>query len=379
MGLQLPGWLTEPLGWIGLTWPDADEELLLQAGRDWIAFSGRLHAMAQASNSSAEDVWSRNEGTAVKAFETWWAGADGPGMRLAEDAIAAGMIGCALCLFAAVTLALKIAFVVQLTTLAIEVAQAIATAVASFGATTAEVPGFIAATRVFCRRLVKQAVEHVRAVIGDLLERAKGLLRTVRRPKFLDPAMAPGVTATLRDAMAGARHLGNTTAEDFAREFPELGHGVNPGSGRQAGRRERQAASGARVQRGEPQRYGAFHRRPDRTVRETGKLRRVRVHADELGTIEMDEAQARLAAEAFLAADPPEVPDAVLEDTVEDHDWCYVIWWTTRAALASGSYDDLPPPGYGPIAVDKASGVPFYLSSAPLEDSLEMARTARGR
>ncbi len=131
------------------------------------------------ADKAAESVWSGDtaDDAAVNAFKNWWTNDDGPPARLNDDAIAAEIIGAALIVFAGITLAMKIAFIVQLITLAIEVAQAIATAFVSFGATTAEVPGFIAATRVICRQLIKQVLEHIRTVIKDLLEKAKNLFK----------------------------------------------------------------------------------------------------------------------------------------------------------------------------------------------------------
>jgi len=179
VGLELPGALTEPLSWIGLTWPEADEELLFQAGQQWIEYGGQLQQISQRANTSASSVWTANEGETADAFERWWTKDDGPQLRLAEDAIAAEVIGGALIVFAVVTLAMKIAFIVQLMILAIEVAQAIATAFVTFGASTAEVPGFIAATRVICRQIIKKVLTHIQTVIKDILKKAKGLLKKV--------------------------------------------------------------------------------------------------------------------------------------------------------------------------------------------------------
>jgi hypothetical protein len=181
MGLQLPGALTEPLGWIGMIWPEADEDKLFAAGQRWIAFAGQLRQVAQPANRAAAGVREANKGEAVDAFEAWWTGAEGPKAHLEDDALAAEIIGAALIAFAVLTLALKIAFIAQLVILLIEVTQAIATAIASLGATTAEIPGFIAATRAVCKRLVKQVVEHVQTFLKDLFERAKGLLRRFSR------------------------------------------------------------------------------------------------------------------------------------------------------------------------------------------------------
>ena len=135
--MTLPAELTEPLGWVGLTWPEADEELLFEAGQRSIAYGAQLAQIAQRADGAASGVWGSNSGDAVDAFHDWWTREDGPARRLAEDAAAATLIGAALVAFAVITLALKIAFIVQLILLAIEVAQAIATAFVTFGATTA--------------------------------------------------------------------------------------------------------------------------------------------------------------------------------------------------------------------------------------------------
>jgi hypothetical protein len=177
VGLTLPSELTEPLGWIGLTWPEADEELLFEAGQQWISYGEQLTQVAQSADAAAGTVWQSGQGEAVDAFQAWWTNPDGPRTRLAEDAAAAVLIGSALLVFAAITLALKIAFIVQLILLAIEVAQAIATAFVTFGATTAEVPGFIAATRLIYRKLIQQVIEHITTVIKDILLKAKNLLK----------------------------------------------------------------------------------------------------------------------------------------------------------------------------------------------------------
>jgi hypothetical protein len=177
VGLTLPSELTEPLGWIGLTWPEADEELLFEAGQRWMSYAEQVQRVAQEADTRAARVWQTSSGDAVDAFQEWWTRQEGPSRRLAEDAAAATLIGGALMAFAAITLALKVAFIVQLIILAVEVAQAIATAFVTFGATTAEVPGFIAATRLICRELIQQVITHITTVIKDIFERAAKLLK----------------------------------------------------------------------------------------------------------------------------------------------------------------------------------------------------------
>jgi hypothetical protein len=78
-----------------------------------------------------------------------------------------------------VVLALKLAFIAQLALLAFEVAQAIATAVVSFGATTAEIPGFIALCKYLVRQAINKALQAIEREIGQLFAKAANLLEKV--------------------------------------------------------------------------------------------------------------------------------------------------------------------------------------------------------
>jgi hypothetical protein len=180
MGLQLPGWLTEPLSWVGLEWPHADEVKLFEAGQAWMRFATTLQPIAAHADAAAASVWSVNEGPTSEEFRRWWQDDDGPTRRLRDDIAAAMLIGAALTIFAAITLAMKIAFIVQLIILAAQVAAAIASAFVTFGASTAAVPGFIAATRMALTRLIRKVVDDViKKSIRKLLDKAKTLLRKV--------------------------------------------------------------------------------------------------------------------------------------------------------------------------------------------------------
>jgi hypothetical protein len=179
MGIELPGYVTEPLSWIGMTWPEADEDKLFDAGQDWLNYGTTLRTQAQQSNSIAQKIPSEHQGEAVDEFTKWWNAEDGPGRNLDENAAAAELIGAGLIVMAGITLALKIAYIAQLVILAIEVAQAIATAFISFGATTAEIPGFVAATRAICREALNKVISMVEREIARLFEQAAKLLEKV--------------------------------------------------------------------------------------------------------------------------------------------------------------------------------------------------------
>ncbi|MGW5361224.1 WXG100-like domain-containing protein [Actinopolymorpha pittospori] len=184
--MELPSWLTEPLSWIGLEWPQADEVKLFEAGQAWIAFGMRLQPVSADASAAAARVVAMNEGRPAEAFYEWWQSEDGPARRLDEDVAAVLIIGAALILFAALTVAMKLLFAVQLAVLAMQVAAAVAAAFATFGASSATIPGFVAATRAACTRLVRRFVDDVlKKNIAKLLEKAKALLKKIRQRGLL--------------------------------------------------------------------------------------------------------------------------------------------------------------------------------------------------
>lgn len=203
MGLQLPGWLAEPLGWVGLTWPEADETKLYEAAQSWLGFASTLRPIAERANHTAASVWDFNEGKAADAFERWWTAYEGPQHRLADDVLAATVIGGALIVFAAATLAMKIAFITQLATLALQVSAALAAATVSFGASTTVIPNLIQSVRTACRELTGKLVDVVQKSVSGLLSKAKDLLKNVseesaKRREAADRKVLDGLLDDLR-------------------------------------------------------------------------------------------------------------------------------------------------------------------------------------
>ena len=200
MTITLPHELTEPLSWIGLTWPEADEDKLYEDGRAWIDYGSKLRAQAEQANTAARQVWMDNYGDSIEAFEKWW-NAEGPGQHLGKAATAVELIGAALIAFAGVTIALKTAFIAQLVALAIEVGQAIATAFATAGATLAEIPGWIALTRIACRKLIQKAIAAVEREIAKLLRKAAALLEKAGRRDLAAQVMTRSESTAFKGLM----------------------------------------------------------------------------------------------------------------------------------------------------------------------------------
>ncbi len=158
MGLQLPGELTTFLNMIGYNWPQADETKLFEMGQKFMNFSGTLDNIAGQANKTASDVSSQNSGQDITAFAAHWAHSDGPAKVLEQGSTAATLIGAGMTIFSAIVLALKVQTIVQLVTLAIEIAQAIAMAAVTFGASLAEIPIFQQITQRLVGMLIDQVI-----------------------------------------------------------------------------------------------------------------------------------------------------------------------------------------------------------------------------
>lgn len=158
MGIELPGELANLLNELGYTWPKADETALLTLGREWITFGGQLRPLAQDASRAVADVVAHNHGPALTAMEQVWRDGTSAVAVLEQGAAGADAIGGALLVCAAVVLALKVNVIVQVTTLLIEIAQAIATAPATFGASLLEVPVFKKIADLAINFLINQAI-----------------------------------------------------------------------------------------------------------------------------------------------------------------------------------------------------------------------------
>jgi hypothetical protein len=139
---MLPGELVWILGELGYNWPEADEQKLFELANTWMEFSSRLQPIAEAAGVPVDRLLASAGGEALEAFRAQWSGPDSALDSLRNGVSGAQVVGPGLMIAAAVVLALKITVIIQLTLLVIQIAQAIATAPVSFGATLAEIPIF---------------------------------------------------------------------------------------------------------------------------------------------------------------------------------------------------------------------------------------------
>jgi hypothetical protein len=161
MGMQLPHELVSVLGVLGFTWPEGDEEKLFELGNTWTKFAGTLRGHTDSASTHAQNVWQVNVSDTTAAFEEAWKSAKGPINSLNDAAQTCELIGVGLMVCAGIVLALKISVIVQLITLVIEIAQAIAAAAVTFGASLAEIPIFRAITKIILDQLLNLAISKV--------------------------------------------------------------------------------------------------------------------------------------------------------------------------------------------------------------------------
>lgn len=161
MGLDLPGELADLLNELGYVWPKSDETRLFDLGQSWLAFADQAAQASQEAKAAVEGLGASNVGADIDAFMRAWQGEESAVASLDSGATGAQVLGGALFVCAGVVLALKINVIVQLTILAIEIIEAIATAAPTFGASLLEIPVFKKLCDLALNFLISQAMEAV--------------------------------------------------------------------------------------------------------------------------------------------------------------------------------------------------------------------------
>ncbi|MFD2077806.1 hypothetical protein SAMN05421678_12443 [Actinopolymorpha cephalotaxi] len=158
-GLDLPDSLVTVLSELGYLWPDADEVRLMQLGQAWVSLQSKLDGVVTEAQRAAEQVWTHNKGDDVNAFKEAWGKAEDALDTLQKDATGVVVVGALILVCAVVVLMLKIWVITQLVLLVIAIAQAIATAPITFGASLLEIPVFKEIFGRIINLLISQALE----------------------------------------------------------------------------------------------------------------------------------------------------------------------------------------------------------------------------
>ncbi len=161
MGMQLPAELASLLGMLGYDWPESDEEKLFDLAGAWTGMADTISGSVEELNAAARTIVDNNSGGDIDAFASEWDDEESAGRNIADTMDPSNVIGIGLMVAAGVVLALKIQVIVQLALLALQIAQAIATAAVTFGASLAQIPIFKTITGLIIDQLIGMAIESV--------------------------------------------------------------------------------------------------------------------------------------------------------------------------------------------------------------------------
>ncbi|HWO67690.1 MAG TPA: hypothetical protein VNO31_47410, partial [Umezawaea sp.] len=225
MGIEIPGaveWLVPIV--VGADWPEGDETALRRLSEAWTQAATAVGEVVQEGNGASTAALGCMSGATSEAFEQYWKQfVEGDAylvnlQQLCTD-LASGCDDAALNIEYT-----KLSIIAALIILAAQIAAMIASAVATFGASTAGVPIAQAATRItvqmFFRELIKQIAINVAINVGvDLAIQGGQALAGNRKSwdagKTLDAGIA-GVAAGVAGGTVGALSKGiGTTTSNF--------------------------------------------------------------------------------------------------------------------------------------------------------------------
>ncbi|RRR98137.1 WXG100-like domain-containing protein [Glycomyces terrestris] len=161
MGLQLPSELIGLLGMLGYEWPESDEESMFNLAGEWTGMADRIAGRVESLQAAARTLLENNSGGHIDAFRAEWEGHESAPSNLADAGDPAHKLNIGLTVMAGIVLALKIQVMVQLAILAFQIAQAIATAAFTFGASLAQIPIFKTITGLIIDQLMGMAINRV--------------------------------------------------------------------------------------------------------------------------------------------------------------------------------------------------------------------------
>ena len=163
MGLTLPPLLETLLNDLGFTWPEVDETELASLASSWNSFASTLSSAARTAHGTTQTLAAANSGEAMDAFLRAWSKDRAPAATLEHASVGVEAGAAAILVCAGITLALKVNTIVNLTILAAEITEAVATAAPTLGASLLEIPVFKEVTSRFIGLMVNEAVNAVMA------------------------------------------------------------------------------------------------------------------------------------------------------------------------------------------------------------------------
>lgn len=166
--MELPGALTWVLSMIGIDWPNIDEDELRSGASDLRSLAGELTGSTDQAKSDIESMLSNNSSQSLQLFDTLWqkvAGNHLPQLSEGMKVVATGLD-----VSAVLVVGMKVAAIAQLAILAAEIIADQVEAFFTFGASEAEIPIQVAATRGIMKGIMDQAIKQVEQQLIQAVE-----------------------------------------------------------------------------------------------------------------------------------------------------------------------------------------------------------------
>ncbi|MGO1973428.1 MAG: hypothetical protein ACTH2Q_10770 [Propionibacteriaceae bacterium] len=236
MGLQLPSELIDVLAMLGMTWPEADEELLFERAGYWMDFSTAADEQRSAADEAVAKMLAENSSPGLERFDDYWDRVAGDWGHMNGSSVTAGTVAVAYYAAAGLVLAMKIAVIVQLIALAIALAAAAAASFVTLGSSVAAAAAYARTVFTIIQRIVQGTITAIQAygpmlaqVVGALAE--VGTLALDSRPIH---DSADGRDGPETDAERDQREQAREARLDQLSGDPAHGGKTTPGSEREA-------------------------------------------------------------------------------------------------------------------------------------------------
>lgn len=140
MAIMLPPEVGHVLNMVGFEWPEGNEDTIHAWSSRWQQYGGDVRGVVDRADSAAAYALEHNAGPAMEAFAASWRHHDGASAVAHDLAEAGDVLGGCLLVVAGAIVVLKVAFIVNLTLLVIQIAEAVAAAVETGGLSLAWIP-----------------------------------------------------------------------------------------------------------------------------------------------------------------------------------------------------------------------------------------------
>lgn len=187
MGYVLPGWLDEILDFIGINWPNVDEDDYREMADAMREFADKFEGHGGEAHAAVNRILASSEGYAVDALQEHWGKVKGSHLDKVPEV--SRLFATACDVVADIIYGMKIKCEVELGAMAASIGIAIGAAVVTGGLSALIGAAETAAMRELIRRIIKEAEEEiVSRLLAEVTEPVTGKLEKMTEDMILDLA-----------------------------------------------------------------------------------------------------------------------------------------------------------------------------------------------